>query len=253
MNRPAGMADAEYDVLRSIADRFPFPSRYLVCDAETSGLAMDGRDVIVDIGTVTMTDGQEEASSFRYLDWSDSSAEMREQLQERLQKARESITERGGFYPYTWELLSTQGQPGVSVLQELRERLVTCAEAGIPVVSFGWHSFVTPRLDLWAERCGISPFPWDSLSYLDLGLVEKAIQMRAVPEAWESLPEWQRRVAEARAAGVRWSLVQVCVPKYGLQLQAAEATGSAALRDCRMIAALMEVYRNATEAVPEGI
>lgn len=124
--------------------------------------------------------------------------------------------------------------------------------AGFKFVMHNGYNFDAPRLCNHFQRWLSRAVEFGPDEIWDTGMIEKALQLNAVPDRGESMRAWSRRVGGVRAKGVMWALDAHCVPKYGLVeshgLDESEAHGAG--YDAYVTHLLFEVYRRMAAAPP---
>jgi len=232
---------------KSFARSFPYAREYVTIALDTTGLG--SQDFVKAVGISLASRGKVFANDEIIFNWSAPGVPAEVAAEYIKRRTFDDLGRRGSQRKdyYTDRILAEQGN-----LPDIAARAVfdsLDAVKQLPLVTFHGYGLDIPQLVRLAEQFDIKWEPPEQ--YYCAGLAEKAAQLFErdyeivpLPVLDESLPEFYDRIAEEIAPGVRWSMLNHCVPKYDL-LSAAKLTSSQLVRvtsTTRLLAALYEKH-----------
>lgn len=227
-----------------------FPKDYLVLDTETTGTDFR-KDLIGQLGYCLVQDGRLISRGALLLDWTRHAAIDPRWLRTRLEICRVNVettkegTPTGKTYHLSMEKMAQDGAAPDDVLSEFLAWLRQLRQDNYFFVAHNGYFFDGTMLSTHFDRFLKESWEFDDYELYDTGMTEKAAQAGAMPKEDDTPKQFARMVAGMRLKGVRWSLDQHCVPKYGLDKVATfDATQAHdASHDCWMTHLLFEKYK----------
>lgn len=219
------------------------PVDYMVFDLETTGFSRQ-RDLPLDIGFVIVRDRQIAYQGNFVLDWTRYKGVDQRWLAYRLEDCGYRVRAKGVNWVYTRNYLRKHGCNPLESLSEFHDLLWVNRDAGAHLVAHnGWSFDLAMLHNLFAECSGTFRCRDDEL--YDTGGMEKAMQLKELPQAGDTLRGFFSRVISRRVAGLTWN-VAACVQRWGLMTPDAPFTEDqfhTASADCWFTHRLFEKHR----------
>lgn len=236
----------EFNVLTALGQLAAFPDDYLVTDVETTGYSFNN-DYVIDIGWAVVRGGKIVHNEGLLLDWRKHPHADVSFIQNQLRRQAEDYAKQGRPHYYPWERLCDEGISPLEALHAYATLIWEYINRGEQIVGHGFWRFDRKMVDSHTQRFLKGYLlPWRQNSIMDTGLMEKAMQMNRPPWPGETLDEWNKRINNANAKGVKWNLETHCVPKYrlaernGLNMSLIHTGGF----DCVLIHHLLQTLRH---------
>lgn len=134
----------------------------------------------------------------------------------------------------------SHGRDRVEVFTALRDLLVACFEAKVPIMGHNIVNFDLPFIEAECVRAGIRPAPIDWEFVVDTGYLIKAAGLQQCPHPFEDRRTFYRRMNGNRAKGLTWSLTE-CLKAFGIESPDARQHSSAGY-DCYLVHQLAEAF-----------
>lgn len=207
------------------------PENYLVVDLETSGFDPT-KDVILQVGHCVVKDRQVVDRGSFLLDWTQGrgprwhnhAGTQQPQagpdlawLQARVAETEKQIRAQGKQFHTTWERLCAEGHNPWDILEEYRTWFKEVSGNGWFLLTHNGYAFDIKFFDNHFDRFLNRPGKHFDCSIFDTGAILKAAQLPTLPHAGETPETFARRVASVRRKGLRWSLSEYAVPRFGLE------------------------------------
>jgi len=210
-------------LLDGLADAIP--TDYLCLDLETTGFTFSYQsqmnkdqyigDLVVEVGTCDVSNHRADWFDADVLNWCGEHGIQDPWLVDKFDMCSHSMAKSGKTYHMNLPRMRQEGVDPIESLEKLRSKLAASIRDGTPIVGFNILSFDRRVIDdVFVEWLDCGLYIPDELIF-DVGLLEKASQLKISPSTHESSVSFFQRVNAVRAKGVRWNL-DACVKKYAL-------------------------------------
>lgn len=252
------LVEADFEVIHKLFEYFgePVPSDYLCFDLETTGFSFSfseygkkesecADDIIVELGHCDVTDSSADVFESTVLNWTllpeyiDTGW-----LKDKLKLVAEAMQERGSVFHVPYSVMAGSKAHPLEALENYVSILEDALNAGKKIVGLNVLGFDRRVFaDATGEWLG-QAFEIPPESIVDVGIIEKARQLKIMPKRGETLPDYLSRIRNMPVKGVRWSSDHCCEvyglnEKYGLD----DASKHSAGYDAMLCHLLMEEFK----------
>lgn len=231
-----------------------FPDDYLTIDVESSG-PCTSKDLVIQVGWCKVVNRKPVENTGIVLNWDRSPFVDTRWLRRRMDDTAKYMAEhRGKVYPWSYDVLK-EGDPPVAALTSFLDRLSEARENNLLIVAHNGISFDLPVLVNHFRRFLKIHYQFHPDEVWDTGAMEKASQISEYLCQGEMAGDFAYRlVLRSNDYGVRWSLHDHCVPKYGLdeRYELNMEKSHTAPFDAYLTHLLFEEYRTLAEEGLEG-
>lgn len=227
------------NVLQKAADRF-------CLDTETTGFGKQA--LVVQLGYCSSSDQRYDSHLLNWTKYGFEKIVDPEWLKARLDDVAYHMNAKGLTFPVTFEKLVTDGINPINVLRGYRKKLERQMATGGYVAGHNVIGFDLPLLQKLGKEFLGNWVDVDPDRVLDTSVIERSLQIDAVPNPGEKLGAFSRRILYKRLKGVSSSLGDHCVRKYrlaekwGLDLSETHTAGF----DSMLVCILLKEYEQLT-------
>lgn len=203
------------------------PDDYICIDIETTGLSPE-KDFIVQIGHCLVSQGQVVDSCDFFVDWTKSTDRTKlttrdiDFIQQSLSRVSSLMKSRGKNWQIDWNTLCHKGDCPIEVFESYTDLFSYVQKENLPVVAHNGYKFDVPFIDKFLRRC-FSNYPFvknaaaiSKTFLIDTGALIKAAQLPTTMRPGEQLNSFYKRVVNAYAPNISWSLNEFAVPYFQL-------------------------------------
>lgn len=253
--------EVDLTVLYEIFDHFGqhVPDNYFCFDLETTGFSFSysergkfekecGDDIIVEIGHCDVTDSTADVFESTILNWTLLPEYIDPNwLKDKLRFVAESMQEKGSVFHVPYAVMHTSPAHPLETLEMYVDLLSQALDdgkkiVGLNVLGFDRRVFADATQEWLGQRFEIPP---DQI--VDIGIIEKARQLKMYPKGDESFAGYLTRVRNIPAKGVRWSSDHCCQvyqlnEKYGLTDEQRHSAGYDSMICHLLLEEFKEIY-----------
>ena len=166
-------------------------------------------------------------------------------LRDRLRAISEQAAKRGKQLHFDYERYLREKIDAYAVLRQMYGVLDGAVRGSYAMVGHNFLKFDANMLTNHYEQLFKIPSPFNHLTLIDTGALEKARQMQIFPEPSEPISKFSRRAVNASRKGVKWDLHSHCVLVYGLAEKTASLVEHDPADDCMKTYYVLETFADA--------